>query len=60
MDAGFSRIERKLDRFIEVQLQSNEIVDRWVRVGSPLAQTKVSSVSRPRVTTAVASITLVR
>jgi chromosome segregation ATPase len=28
MDAGFSRIERKLDQFIDVQLQTNELVDR--------------------------------
>jgi len=28
MDAGFSRVERKLDQFIDVQLQTNQLVDR--------------------------------
>jgi outer membrane murein-binding lipoprotein Lpp len=28
MDAGFSRLERKLDQFIEVQLHANQLVDR--------------------------------
>jgi hypothetical protein len=28
MDAGFGRIERKLDQFIDVQLQTNQLVDR--------------------------------
>jgi hypothetical protein len=28
MDAGFSRVERKLDQFIDVQLRTNELVDR--------------------------------
>ena len=31
MDAGFARIERKLDQFIDVQLQTNERVDRQLR-----------------------------
>ena len=28
MDAGFGRVERKLDQFIDVQLQTNQLVDR--------------------------------
>ena len=28
VDAGFSRVERKLDQFIDVQLRTNELVDR--------------------------------
>jgi hypothetical protein len=31
MDGGFSRVERKLDRFIDVQLQTNDLVDRRLR-----------------------------
>jgi hypothetical protein len=34
MDAGFGRvgrIERKLDQFIDVQLQTNQLVDRRLR-----------------------------
>jgi hypothetical protein len=28
MDAGFGRLERKLDQFIEVQLHTNQLVER--------------------------------
>lgn len=28
VDAGFGRLERKLDQFIDVQLQTNQLVDR--------------------------------
>ena len=28
MGAGFGRVERKLDQFIDVQLQTNQLVDR--------------------------------
>jgi len=28
MDAGFARLERKLDQFIDVQLTTNDLVDR--------------------------------
>ena len=28
MDAGFARVERKLDQFIDVQMKTNELVDR--------------------------------
>jgi septation ring formation regulator EzrA len=31
MDAGFGRVERKLDQFIDVQLQTNQLVDRRLR-----------------------------
>jgi hypothetical protein len=31
MDAGFSRIERQLDQFIDAQIQTNELVDRRLR-----------------------------
>jgi chromosome segregation ATPase len=31
MDVGFARVERKLDQFIDVQLQTNELVDRRLR-----------------------------
>jgi hypothetical protein len=31
MDAGFGRLERKLDQFIDVQLQTNQLVDRRLR-----------------------------
>ena len=31
MDGGFSRIERKLDQFIDVQLQANQAMDRRLR-----------------------------
>jgi TolA-binding protein len=31
MDAGFSRIERKLDQFIDVQLETNQLVGRRLR-----------------------------
>jgi len=30
-DAGFGRLERKLDQFIDVQLQTNRLVDRRLR-----------------------------
>lgn len=28
MDAGFARVERKLDQFIDVQLRTNALVER--------------------------------
>ena len=31
MDVGFGRIERKLDQFIDVQLHTNQLVDRRLR-----------------------------
>lgn len=31
VDAGFGRLERKLDQFIDVQLQTNQLVDRRLR-----------------------------
>ena len=31
MDAGFGRLERKLDQFIDVQIQTNQLVDRRLR-----------------------------
>ena len=31
VDAGFGRLERKLDQFIDVQLQTNQLADRRVR-----------------------------
>jgi uncharacterized protein YicC (UPF0701 family) len=31
VDAGFGRLERKLDQFIDVQLQANQLVDRRLR-----------------------------
>jgi hypothetical protein len=31
MDAGFGRIERTLNQFIDVQLQTNQLVDRRLR-----------------------------
>jgi hypothetical protein len=31
MDAGFGRLERKLGQFIDVQLQTNQLVDRRLR-----------------------------
>ena len=31
MDAGFARVERKLDRFIDVQMTTNDLVDRRLR-----------------------------
>jgi hypothetical protein len=32
MDAGFARIERKLDQFIDTQVHANQIVDRRLRL----------------------------
>jgi hypothetical protein len=31
MDAGFGRVERKLNQFIDVQLTTNDLVDRRLR-----------------------------
>lgn len=31
MDEGFTRLERKLDQFIDVQLTTNDLVDRRLR-----------------------------
>ena len=30
-DTGFARLERKLDQFIDVQLQTNQLVERRLR-----------------------------
>ena len=43
MDAGFGRLERKLDQFIDVQIQTNQLVNRRLRAleqtgGVPNAQ----------------------
>ena len=31
LDAGLARVERKLDQFIDVQMRTNELVERRLR-----------------------------
>jgi hypothetical protein len=31
MDAGLARVERKLDQFIDVQIRTNDLVERRLR-----------------------------